>query len=171
MNSITIILVTGLNPSEQARRSRDELATILRALPGTPQVILKQETDEVDLSQIQSDKLVLIGHSFGGDQCVNWIKRAPARPIDVLYLLDPVPKDGGRRWLGGTMEVPANVLWAKCFHRDGFFHWPFSKPIKVDRPELTDTPINIGHDDFFANPVIRSDIETKIRSFHTGGGQ
>jgi hypothetical protein len=162
MASVTAILVTGNDPDQKAIADRKALADRLRAASDQITTLLLAHDGELDLGSLQSDAIAMVGHSFGGDQCVEWAKASPQSVVAISFLLDPVPKQGWRRYVTRTIGIPDNMPIVTCFHREGWFVWPFSKAIDVVRPGLTNFPVDIGHNDFFGNADIVSAVSTAI---------
>jgi pimeloyl-ACP methyl ester carboxylesterase len=161
----TVYLVTGLRfapqgQPDEAETYRDQLADKLAA--DYPSISFQRRThkDNEDLTAVHDGKLMLVGHSFGGDACIRWIENAPDRTIDVLLLLDPVPDDSHmlRRWNPFYhFSMPMNVKQGICYSAPGP-SYPLSKTIRADRPGLENYNLSEGHGAFFANATIEKAI-------------
>src|SRR5262245_15018489 len=97
---ITLLMITGLEIHwllilpDRGQVDRDRLAAKLTrdfdsllCMPG------RWNDPPFDLLRIPTPKLMLVGHSFGGDTCLSLIHNSPGRRIDSLVLLDPVPNN------------------------------------------------------------------------------
>jgi hypothetical protein len=61
----------------------------------------------------------LIGHSFGADACVEAAWKFGG--IRRLFLIDPVPRNPFKRWLGGAIQIPDNVTDCVCYRADSIY--------------------------------------------------
>lgn len=87
------------------------------------------------------DKIMLVGHSFGGGAAVTladqlWDRCAEFKTtprVDSLILLDPVPTRLGHRIRSSGFDLPLIVREAHCFwrgwHRSWWGYAPYCKPI------------------------------------------
>jgi hypothetical protein len=61
----------------------------------------------------------LIGHSFGADACVEAAWKFGG--IRRLFLIDPVPRNPFKRWLGGAIQIPDNVTDCICYRAESLY--------------------------------------------------
>lgn len=92
----------------------------------------------------QSGTVILVGHSWGGDECITIAKKISPRPVKLI-LIDAVPR------LNKVFDLPDNVVWSIQIYRttrsDGktpitayisapihSAKWPFKNQIYVPKP-------------------------------------
>jgi pimeloyl-ACP methyl ester carboxylesterase len=61
----------------------------------------------------------LVGHSFGADACVEAAWKFGG--IRRLFLIDPVPRNPFKRWLGGAIQIPDNVTDCICYRAESVY--------------------------------------------------
>jgi pimeloyl-ACP methyl ester carboxylesterase len=170
---VALILVTGLEfklfgivPDESRQDSARLEAQLLSQFP-LLQTRLLTWKDDLDLRTVQTPRLMLVGHSFGGDRCLTWIGRSPARIVDRLMLLDPVPDDSHRdRRIDPDYDfpIPANVKRAVCYRRTRMRELPpFSKSIVCDDPSRVEIPLDEWHGGFYRNKTVADEICAQVR--------
>jgi pimeloyl-ACP methyl ester carboxylesterase len=166
----TLYLVTGLRfalpfMSDEAEGDRAKLMDRLREEFPSVSIVPANYEDSVDLKQVATPKLMLVGHSFGGDRCIEWIGNAPDRRVDSLFLLDPVPDDSHvseRHSADFRFEIPVNVVSATCYRRSQGFWWPFSKSINANRAGLIEYLVDEGHGAFYRNEAVVAGIRASL---------
>jgi pimeloyl-ACP methyl ester carboxylesterase len=166
----TLYLVNGLRLAwpfmgDQAENDRARLMEQLRAEFPSVLIFPASYKDLVDLNLVATPKLMLVGHSFGGDRCLTWIENAPHRKVDSLFLLDPVPDDShvSRRYSADyQFEIPGNVVNATCYRRSQRLRWPFSKSINANRAGLVEYLVEEGHGTFYRNAAVIEGIRASL---------
>ena len=166
------VFVLGFVPSRRLRRLRDDLIGLAAA-----------EADRrgrrLDVGRFVHGEVIaldpppalLIGHSFGGDRCVELahdLGRA-GHAVGHLLLLDPVPRRGWGAFDTQSFVLPGNVASAACFLRRRTWGMPpFSHPIRhADCPHVN-RRLGLGHDGVAARPEVRDHLRAVVRELCGG---
>lgn len=98
----------------------------------------------------EADRLLVVGHSFGGHEAVKLCRRMQ-RQVDGLILLDAVHQIGPvSQMFSPAFEVPDNVRWPASIRRRCWGP-PFSRGF--DRAGFNRI-VNLGHAEFPRHPLI-----------------
>jgi len=125
-------------------------------------VIFQQYDDSAEelISQFNPNKLVLVGHSFGGDKSVKLASNL-RRNVDYMMLLDPVPQNGLGWFNFSDFRVSGNVLLTDCYYRNAFWP-PWSCKVRYCENACNNYKRSWGHNEFCQNAEIEQKLTTKI---------
>lgn len=165
MPTTRTLIVTGLKIPFLGRAPGDGKALARQLAERFPQAGVEHAdwNDPLEVESLaRADRIVLIGHSFGGARCVRLARQLErlGKRVDDMLLLDPVPTKLAERWLKGAMRVSRNVARLACIHRRWRLY-PRSKKAK-GVPGGTNRGVGIGHDDFFRSDQVVAAIERAI---------
>ncbi len=90
----------------ERRRDPGHFTEVDQIVYNTDEYFIKQMQEKI-ASYPESTRIILIGHSFGGDSVLQVAKRIGGRRIAFLGVLDPVGRAGLRKNV--TKPVPSNV--------------------------------------------------------------
>lgn len=115
MSSTAVVLATGF---AQPAKISNGMRKIKNALPGGVWVELHSYKEHEDIPQIAAalstfDRIILVGHSFGGWFCVELAEALDGiASVAAMLLADPVTRPPG-----GALSIPPNVrsvsVWRK----------------------------------------------------------
>jgi pimeloyl-ACP methyl ester carboxylesterase len=98
------------------------------------------------------DNYILIGHSYGGDSCLNGTINVKA--IDLCILLDPVARSGYH------LTVGSNIYKTAIWYRSQLFG---PKTAEIAGDNITSLIINDSHNSLPNDPLLVEPIEKLIK--------
>lgn len=145
------------NPGSGSGQGLRDVADEIRRRDPASHVITRGCDDDDSIASIVNNyrgPVVLIGHSYGGDETVKLARRVH-RSIEGVVLLDPVARGAWGFPPGGQhFRIPESVQRAICFYRPGS-DWPVSYPIINPTVSYENRPRRIGHNAFCSNSEVR----------------
>jgi pimeloyl-ACP methyl ester carboxylesterase len=137
-----VAIIYGAAPTKD-RNGLSHIAALAKA----GHEVIELEHDQVLLQPCD----IYIGHSFGGDRCLELIRNWPLFPVQLLVLIDPVKKGWMWPWNWFWLPmvhfvIPGNVRRAICFKiKNGFL--PPSSSIRNTKPAFYNRIIEASHGD------------------------
>lgn len=172
MNAL-VLFILGLGAKKEGDAlGFKKLANLIESsYPGTKVIILEYDQknyEEIIRLCLLYDKLLICGHSFGGDRAF-WLSNRlnnHDKEIDYLFLLDPVIMNQSGLFPAFSKPyymIPNNVKFAECFYANTWY--PASKSIKNENEFYENHELNIMHDKFPSNKLIQNLILLVLTSF------